>query len=150
LRNVRDSLERFLTKKMGTAVSLSSIQSPNKRPDFVLIGADGPLRLVEIKKPQHDFDKSDFERFWRYVDALNEFFDDPANASALSLVQSYEITLVADGVKLPSHLVSALDSLKNAKKLVHIKWDVLIDHTRNVHEDFLSALNQAGLAVPSA
>ncbi len=148
LKRVRDSLERFLTQKMGSAVSLSSIQNPNKRPDFVLIGAEGPLRLVEIKKPQHDFDKTDFDRFWPYVDALDEFFADPANASALAIVQGYEITLVADGIKLPSYLTSSLENLKSAKKLVHVKWDVLIDHTKNVHEDFLSALDQAGLSGP--
>jgi hypothetical protein len=81
------------------------------------------------------------------VDALDEFFADAANASALSIVQGYEITLVADGIKLPSFLKSSLESLKIAKKLVHVRWDVLIDHTRSVHEDFLHALDQSGLTM---
>lgn len=148
LKKVKDSLERFLTSKTGQDVTLSTISNPTKRPDFVLIGSEGPLRLVEIKKPLHDFDKADFDRFWPYVDALDEFFADKANASALSIVQGYEITLVADGIKLPSFLNGSLDSLKNAKKLVHVRWDVLIDHTKSVHEDFLSALEQSGLSSP--
>jgi hypothetical protein len=149
LKRVKDSLERFLSNKAGREVVLSTISNPTKRPDFVLIGAEGPLRLVEIKKPQHDFNKDDFDRFWPYVDALDEFFADAANASALAIVQGYEITLVADGINLPSFLKSSLENLKNSKKLIHVKWDVLIDHTKTVHEDFLSALDQSGLAIPN-
>lgn len=150
LKKVKDSLERFLSDKMGNDVVLSTISNPTKRPDFVLIGAEGPLRLVEIKKPLHDFDKNDFDRFWPYVDALDEFFANTANASALSIVQGYEVTLVADGLNLPSYLNSSLESLKTAKKLIHVRWDVLIDHTKSVHEDFLSALDQSGLGAPAA
>lgn len=148
LKKVKDSLERFLTNKTGKQVTLSTIGNPTKRPDFVLIGSEGPLRLVEIKKPQHDFDQTDFDRFWPYVDALDEFFADSANATALSIVQGYEITLVADGIKLPNYLKSSLEPLKTARKLVHVRWDVLIDHTKSVHEDFVNALDQSGLSMP--
>lgn len=148
LKRVKDTLERYLSDKAGHPVVLSTIGSPTKRPDFVLIGSEGPLRLVEIKKPFHQFDQTDFDRFWPYVDALNEFFADSANASALSVVQGFEITLVADGIKLPTYLESSLETLKTQKKLTHVKWDVLIDHTKNAHEDFLTALDQAGLALP--
>ena len=149
LRTVRDSLERFLSKRLKTDIVLSAVLHPTKRPDFVLLGIQGPLQIVEIKKPQHSFDASDFGRLLNYVAALDEFFEDDANKTALAAVKSYKITLVADGLKLDQMQKLAFDQLVTQEKLEQIKWDVVLDHSKMVHQDFLDSLEEAGLKMDS-
>lgn len=147
LRKVRDSLERFLSDRLGAAVILSAVAHPTKRPDFVLLGIQGPLQIVEIKKPLHEFDATDFTRLLRYVDAFDEFFADESNKTALADVKSYKITLVADGVNLNQRDKLAFEQLKSQDKLELIKWDVVLDHSKMVHQDFLDGLEEAGLTL---
>lgn len=124
---------------------LSAVAHPTKRPDFVLLGIQGPLQIVEIKKPLHEFDATDFDRLLRYVEAFDEFFADDSNKTALAEVKSYKITLVADGTKLNQRDKLAFDQLKGQDKLDLIKWDVVLDHSKMVHQDFLDGLEEAGL-----
>lgn len=145
LKNVRNALERFLSARLKTNVILSAVAHPAKRPDFVLLGIQGPLQIVEIKKPLHDFEANDFTRLLRYVEAFDEFFDDESNKTALAEVKSYKITLVADGVKLKQRDQLAFDALVMQGKLEPIRWDVVLDHSKMVHQDFLDGLEEAGL-----
>lgn len=148
LANVRDRLQRFLSDRLGQEVTLSTMLHPTKRPDFVLIGAEGPLRIVEIKKPQHAFDKDDFGRLYNYVTAFNAFFADPGHQATLKGVDGYEITLVADKVDLPEMLAGSFNDLKTKELLRPVPWDHLIDHTKAVHEEFMTGLSDAGLTPP--
>lgn len=148
LKSVRDALERFLSDRLGTDVVLSALAYPTKRPDFVLLGIQGPLQIVEIKKPQHDFDADDFTRLYRYVEAFDEFFADDSNRSTLEEVKSYKITLVADGRKLTGRDNPAFDHLISQGKVDLIKWDVVLDHSKRVHEDFVKGLDDVGLKLP--
>lgn len=145
LKRVRESLERFLSDRLGSDVVLSAVLHPTKRPDFVLLGIQGPLQIVEIKKPAHEFDATDFTRLLRYVEAFDEFFADDSNKSALADVKSYKITLVADGIKLNQRDMLAFNQLRTQDKLEVIRWDVVLDHSRMVHQDFLDGLEEAGL-----
>lgn len=149
LKTVRDALERFLTSRLGTPVVLSAVAHPTKRPDFVLLGIQGPLQIVEIKKPLHQFDGTDFTRLLRYVDAFDEFFADESNKTALAEVKTYKITLVADGINLNQRDRLAFEQLKGVGKLELIKWDVVLDHSKMVHQDFLDGLEDAGLKLGS-
>ena len=145
LRSVRDSLERFLSSRLKAEVVLSAVAHPTKRPDFVLLGIQGPLQIVEIKKPLHNFDAADFDRLLRYVEAFDEFFADDSNKTALAEVKSYKITLVADGINLNQRDHLAFEQLKGQNKLELIKWDVVLDHSKMVHQDFLDGLDEAGI-----
>lgn len=146
LSTVRDRLERYLSDRMKRPVSLSTIMHPTKRPDFVLIGAEGPLRIVEIKKPQHGFDEDDFGRLYNYVEAFDAFFADDAHKATLHGIDGYEVTLVADKVDLRPMPMGAFDQLRATGRLYRVPWDALIDHTKAVHEDFLRGLSDAGLS----
>lgn len=145
LAMVRGALERYLTEKLGASVNLSAILHPRKRPDFVLIGSSGPLQLVEIKKPNHRFDNSDFERMWRYFEAFEAFWSEPANSEVLKGIPGYKVTLVADSMNLGSVNAAALNSKGQSGQFEQISWDVLFQRAVYVHQDFISALNDAGL-----
>ncbi len=145
LSGVRDALERYLTKKMGVPVTLSTISNPMKRPDFVMIGAPGQLQIVEIKKPNHRFDKADFDRFYNYVESFDQFFGNSANAQVLAGIAGYRITVVADELKLSRPNLDALSSLESKGKYDNVSWDTLIERAKKVHEDFIRALSSAGM-----
>jgi hypothetical protein len=147
LETIRGALERYVSNKLGEKVVLSKIKHPTKRPDFVMIGAVGPLQIVEIKKPFHEFEKKDFDRLFRYVEAFDEFFDDDLHQKTLKGIPGYVITLVADGVKLSKPNEAALRGLVADKKFEQIPWDVLTDRARNVHDDFIQGLEKAGLRI---
>lgn len=145
LKRVRAALERFLSDRLNTEVVLSTVNFPTKRPDFVLLGIQGPLQIVEIKKPLHGFDASDLQRLLRYVEALDEFFSDESNKTALADVKSYKITLVADDISLNFANTLVVDRLVSQGKLEQIKWDVVLNHSQMVHQDFLDGLEGSGL-----
>lgn len=145
LATVRGALERYLTRELDHDVALSAIEHPTKRPDFVLIGAPGPLQIVEIKKAGHSFDATDFQRLWRYFDAFDKFFEEKANENLIKSIPSYTITLVADSANLDSLATNALDNKAKQDKFEQISWDILFKRAVHVHEDFISALHDAGL-----
>ena len=145
LSTVRGALERYLTKVLKQEVTLSKIQHPTKRPDFIMIGAPGPLQLVEIKKAGHQFDSVDFARLWRYFEAFDDFFKEPANAALLEGIGSYKITLIADGSRLTSVEKNALANREKLGQFEQLSWDVLLGRTKFAHEDFIKALTDAGL-----
>lgn len=145
LATVRGALQSHLTKALGHEVVLSAIEHPSKRPDFVLIGAPGPLQIVEIKKAKHEFDKTDFDRMWRYFEAFDQFWENKGNSEVLAGIPSYKITLVADGVKLDSILAAALDSKTKNDQFERVSWATLFKRAVHVHEDFISALRDAGV-----
>ncbi|RYG98887.1 MAG: hypothetical protein EON58_05730 [Alphaproteobacteria bacterium] len=147
LATVRAALERYLTKEMGEPVLLSAIEHPTKRPDFVLIGAPGPLQIVEIKKSGHPFDQTDFDRLWNYFEAFDAFFEEKANKEVLAGVTGYKLTLVADSMNLKSVPTNALLNREKDGQFEQISWDVLIKRSVHVHEDFIQALGDAGLKV---
>ncbi|OJU54848.1 MAG: hypothetical protein BGO02_12240 [Brevundimonas sp. 67-6] len=147
LATVRLALQSYLSETLQCEVTLSAIENPSKRPDFVLIGAPGPLQIVEIKKSKHEFDKNDFDRMWRYFDAFDKFWANKGNNDLLSGIPGYKITLVADDIKLDTVSSAALDSRANKEQYEHVTWATLFKRAVHVHEDFISALRDAGVKV---
>lgn len=149
LATVKLALERYLSKVFEESITLSAMGNPTRRPDFVMIGAVGPLQIVEIKKPHHDFNQTDFERFIPYVEAFDTFFAEKVNQKALSEagVHRYKITLVTDGFKLGKASQLALNALEKDDRYEPISWDVLTGRASHVHADFMQGLSEAGLRI---
>lgn len=147
LKAVREAMEKKLTERIGAPVILTARNKENKRPDFVLMKGSGPLLIVEIKKPRHEFNDDDFDRLHNYVVYFEEFFEDEGNADLLKQanVDGFEISLITDGIGLTNDLSKrAYKSLRDDGVLSWLNWQSFLSHTETVHKDFLEMLDKMG------
>lgn len=143
LKRAREALEKFLSQQLEREVLLSATAHPGKRPDFILVQAAGPLRIIEIKKPRKQFDDADFERMHNYVEYFNEFFDNEGNEKLLkeANVSSWKITLVADSVAVKNGIMkTAYQGLEKMQRLERMTWKSFLTDTETVHREFLDRL----------
>lgn len=132
------SLNKFLSKKFGTSVSLNDFSIPNVRPDFVLHSHDGLLQLIEIKKPGHALENDEMDRIDQYHRNIEAFLSDSANEPFRKEFSGYHITLVCDGINLTAIQATAFESLKRLHTLEHFGWDAFLLRTKNTHVEFLA------------
>jgi hypothetical protein len=109
-----------------------------KRPDFVLVSVGYALVVVEIKKPGHDFDATDFERLHNYVEALDAFLEDN-KAFKEGMSANPIICLIADGVNLKGPLRTAYTALVTQGRVSRKTWQDFLKETRQAHADFINA-----------
>jgi hypothetical protein len=123
-------------------ITTTDIEHGTKRPDFVMLHLDSAVKIIEIKRPGHEFDKDDFDRFARYVDAFEKFFEE--NKGFLEdFPDGPEFIIVADGINLNRTRRRALNDMKNEDLLKGVKtWEVLLRETKMRHQDFIQARRQ--------
>lgn len=142
LRTFRDQFQLFWKKKTGEEVQLA-IDHETKRPDFTLVNFGQSLRIVEIKKPGHDFDLADFKRLINYVQAFEEFFELHKQFEQ-EFSKGWQIVLVADGEDIGDFAMRKLYSnLVREERVVRISWLDFLLRAKKSHEQFLDIQAQS-------
>jgi hypothetical protein len=117
----------------------TEIQHDTKRPDFVMLNLENAVKIIEIKRPEHEFDDDDFERFERYVDAFEQFFDKNPRFYD-DFPNGPEFTIIVDGRDLSRTQKRAMNNMKDDDLLKSVKsWEELLRETKARHEEFIEA-----------
>jgi uncharacterized protein (UPF0335 family) len=135
---LKSEFQKFYKKQTGNELVLQDFTIGNKRCDFVMANFDGSIQIVEIKPPQHVFDKNDLERTNRYADLMDEFLGASGNEEFSRLFSNgFHITLVCDKLGLKDVAQTAFKGLQASGKLTHVTWTAFLLKTRRMHQDFL-------------
>ena len=137
LATLKREFEKHFKENTGTEINLSDFSEAAKRPDFVLFSQDGVLQLIEIKRPKHCIDDTEWERVQNYFDQLKDFFENPKHTDFLSIASSYHITIVCDGDKLKGSAKKAYEAYKKEGLLTVIDWSSFLLRTKQTHQIFL-------------
>lgn len=137
LTTLKSEIEKYFKEKTGTQIILSDFSETSKRPDFVSFSQDGVLQLIEIKRPKHYIENSEWERIQTYFDQLSSFFGDHKHEPFLNIVSSYHITIVCDGEKLKGSAKKAYEAFIKEKMLTIIDWSSFLLRTKQTHQVFL-------------
>lgn len=108
----------------------------HKKSDFLVTFCAKPI--VEIKKSGYDFQDSDWDRLFNYIDAFEEFFK--ANIYLdKEFPNDWIINLIADGVDIKDRQKNALYISEVGKnRIVRSPWIEFLDRTKRAHEEFLN------------
>lgn len=137
MATLKREFEKHFKENTGVEISLSDFSEAAKRPDFVLFSQDGVLQLIEIKRPKHCIDDTEWERVQNYFDQLKDFFENPKHTDFLSIASSYHITIVCDGDKLKGSAKKAYEAYKKEGLLTVIDWSSFLLRTKQTHQIFL-------------
>ena len=137
LSTLRNAFQRYYKQQTGEDINLTNFTDPTKRPDFVLSSQDAIIQIIEIKQPNHKFDYKDLERLIRYVDQMEAFLNEPANAEFGRAFHDFHITAVCDDINLDGAWKHAFDGLIASGKLTFIGWEVFLARTKQMHREFL-------------
>ena len=142
LKNFRDELVRWLREHNYGEISIA-VAHERKQPDLTLINIGQSLHLVELKKPDHSFNKADYLRLENYVEALEDLFMN--NAELVSpFPDGWRIDLIADKEGIGDVTARrSFDSMKNAGQVVRRTWRDFLSHAQATHEEFLEARDKA-------
>jgi len=136
LETARSALERWHEAEYGNSLITSSIGYPGKRPDFILLNFNQALQVVEIKKPGHEFDDTDFQRLHNYYEAITAFLSQHAEIQS-DFPSGFRITLVCDSVNLNGVNQTAYERI-SSEVLTQISWEDFLRRTKKMHQDFLA------------
>lgn len=140
LETFRSAFENWYEDEYGEElVTTTDIDHGTKRPDFVMLHLESAVKVIEIKRPDHEFDGADFDRFERYVDAFVKFFDDHDRFKE-DFPSGPEFIIVADGEDLNPTRERALNNMRDEGLLHGVKsWEELLRETKMRHQDFIQA-----------
>lgn len=136
LETFRQAFERWYKGKYGQTLYTTAIEYKTKRPDFILMSFGNTLQVVELKKPGHSFNESDFIRMHRYYLALTDFLEKNPEF-VKDFPARFQITLVCDSVSL-SEISRTAYKLLETSVLTQISWEVFLSRTKKDHQAFLS------------
>ena len=137
----QSAFESWYKKQTGQKIITTvSSKYKNKRPDFIMIHAGRAIEIVEIKKPEHDFNVKDYERLDRYIEKMEEFRK--KNKQISNLFPRFHVTLICDDVNIKGPLKRSFDSLINDNILEQKTWEDLLTDTKRAHKDFLKSRNK--------
>lgn len=142
LTTLKREFEKYYKNNTGNIIVLSDFTKQAKRPDFVAFSQDGNLQLIEIKKPDHTIDNTEWDRVQTYFDQLENFFCDPLHAEFKSIANDFFITIVCDGVHLEGSQKRAYSSYLDNKKLKVMNWSSFLLRTKKAHQTFLDEAEQ--------
>lgn len=142
LKMSRDLVVEWL-QRHGHGSFEVAITHERKRPDFTLINAGSSLRLVELKKPGHSFDKSDYERLENYVLALEDLFSSHHELKA-AFPNSWKIDLIADSVSIGDATAQrSFTKMKQDRQVAPQNWSDFLLHATTANELFLDTHDHA-------
>lgn len=140
LETFRSSFETWYEEQQDEELTTTTeIDHDTKRPDFVMLSLDNAIKVIEIKRPDHKFNVDDFDRFQRYVDALDDFFEVHPRFYD-DFPRGPEFTIIVDDVDLGSTRKRAMESMKEEDFVQEIKsWEELLREAKSRHEEFIEA-----------
>lgn len=125
----------------GKTVSLAiDAAFKTKRPDFVLVGFERKLRIVELKAPGHAMGDADMERLENYVSAFRSFFE-AHEEFRKEFPDGFQIDLIVDSTDFKT--AGNRNHYKNYEKLGElypINWNDFLARAEKANEEFM-ALN---------
>ncbi|TKJ40073.1 ATP-binding protein [candidate division LCP-89 bacterium B3_LCP] len=137
LKNFQEAFESWFHKKYHKdIVTSASIIYKTKKPDFIMLDVESAIVIVEIKPPKHTFNKTDWDRFNKYLEALQMFLvENPVFLE--NFPNGYMAIIIADSVNVDFTISEAIDSLERKGKLKRYEWSKLIEGTKKDHEKYL-------------
>jgi hypothetical protein len=139
LVSFKKSFEAFYKEKYNAVVSLAIDKDfKAKRPDFILIGVERKIRLVELKAPGHPMGDGDMKRLVNYVAAFREFFE-AHNFFREEFPDGFQIDLIVDSTDLKeaAHRNALNDYQKLSKELRVLSWHSFLGQAEKANEKFL-------------
>jgi hypothetical protein len=148
LTTLKTEFEKFFESETGDKISLSDFEKDNKRPDFVLSSQDFGLQIIEIKKPNHKLNNTEWDRIQVYIEVMTKFLDRPGHSEFKKIYKRFTVTLVCDEIGLKGAQNKAFDAYGSDGLLEHITWTAFLRRTQSMHQEFLKeAERQRSLAV---
>ena len=141
LKQFRNELVKIHKRRTGEDIE-PAISYENKRPDFTLAQIGQRLYVVELKKPNHDFDDNDYARLENYLVALDELFEQKWVKSHFP--ESYVVHLIADGESVTGQTARrAFESAVRDGVVVRFTWQDFLAASNNAMASFLAARDRA-------
>ena len=148
LKTFRSSFEAWYKKEYKEEI-LTSTEVPHmtKRPDFIFLHLGNSAKIVEIKKPGHSFNDTDWNRFYKYDEAAKKFIT-ANNGFLKDFPDGIKYIVVTDGVSLSHTPNLAFNSLKQNNLLEHYSWEILLRNTKTTHQTFIDARESSSNTLP--
>jgi hypothetical protein len=120
-----------------------AVDHETSKPDFTALGVRGQLHAVEIKRPGHNFDNEDYERFEKYIHAFRNLFRDHGTIRT-DFPNGWRILLVCDGMNLSNTTQhEAMSSFINKNEVERISWTDFLTGAQRANNSFLEARREA-------
>ena len=145
LASTRTNFESWYRANYGNEIVTSTMDSPSKQPDFVLLNHEGRFELVEIKRPQYAITDEEFDRAFGYLVAARSFIDETDAVRELFPIAT--LTIICD-----DHQLNALreNSLNTDPDISRRSWYSLLESATRRHEDFLKVVRKRQGELPDA
>lgn len=134
--NFRKHFEKWYKEKFNIELCTTSIESTNKRPDFIMLHVGTNIEIVEIKKKGHLLENSEFERIQLYHSRIQQYLDE--NPTIKLQFPKVHLTLICDGLNLKGVYPDAFRYMEKENNLVKKRWDEILMETETVNNDFLA------------
>ena len=144
LARTRANFESWYRIKYGKEIITSTIGSPRKEPDFVMLNHEGRIEVVEIKRPGHKLRNGEFDTAMDYLDAVRDFIGDTQEVR--ELFHGANLTIVCDDLNLNA---SRAESINTSPNVNHKTWHDILQATARSHEDFLVEVRKMQGELPS-
>ena len=137
LASTRKNFHSWYLANHGKEIVTSTIGSPCKQPDFVMLNHEGRLEVLEIKRPQYALTDDEFDRAFGYLTALRVFINE-TDAVRASFPMA-QLTIVCDELN-----VDALraNNIRTDQEISHRTWHGLLESTTQRHENFLKVVGE--------
>jgi hypothetical protein len=138
LFSFKKAFEAFFMEKHKTSVYLAIDKKfGQKRPDFILIGVEKKVRLVELKAPGHLMEDEDMKRLENYVAAFRDFFK-TSPFFRNEFPDGFQIDLIVDGTDLKeAGHQNAYEDYQKLKELNPLDWHSFLGQAEKANEKFL-------------
>ncbi|MBL1080001.1 ATP-binding protein [Nocardia sp. 2] len=133
LKRVRASFERWYAQRFGAPLVTSTIGSPKREPDFVLLHDSGELWIVEIKRMDYHLTDEEYNRAVNYLYELDRFLEENPRIGAQ--FPRRRLTFIVDHIDRLGP--ASLSSLFSDGRVDRRTWRELLDSTLRAHRDFL-------------
>ena len=145
LARTRQNFENWYRLKHGKEIVTSSMGSPRKEPDFVMLNHEGRMEVVEIKRPGHKLTNGEFDTAMEYLGAVRDFIADTQEVR--ELFRDARLTIVCDALNLNASREEPINTSPNVN---HKTWHDVLQATTRSHEDFLAEVRKLQGALPNA
>ena len=137
LASTRTNFESWYLANYGKKIVTSTMESPDKQPDFVMLNHTGRLEIIEIKRPQHALTDGEFDRAFHYLTAMRKFI--AATSAVRAVFPEARLTIVCDSLNLDD---LRSNNLQKDTEIYQKTWHDLLESTNQGHEDFLNVVRE--------
>ena len=138
LSRLRIAFQTWYHRTFGTDVVTSSIDSPTRQPDFVMLNYEGRIEVLEIKRPGHGLTDQEYERAYNYLQAITRFLRE--NPQLGESFPKTRLTIVCDRINLNNQIYAG--SIETEDNIGRKSWTEVLDGTMQAHEDFLRRVRE--------